>query len=196
MNWKVWTSFAGIVAVTAALGLLAFFPAQGRTIEQSSEHVTDIQVDLELPYEGTVIVTYPAEIAPEDDLLAAVAAQRDIGVLLGQYYVPYEDPDDVRVSRRGGEVSMSFRLVARERLEFLFPEATLTGTWRPLWESLRFTVVLPAGYEVTGTSQVGLEDDLEVESGRRWTVTGEERGGDRSDFTVDYVRVGQAKEKR
>ena len=182
--------------MTAALGLLAFFPAQGRMIEQSSEHVTDIYIDLELPYEGTVTVTYPAEIAPEDDLLATVAAQRDIGVLLEQYYVPYEDPDDVRVRRRGGEVSMSFRLVARERLEFLFPEATLTGTWRPLWESLRFTVVLPAGYEVTGTAQVGLEDDLEAERGRRWTVTGQERDAGRADFTADYARVEKVGEKR
>ena len=189
MNWRVWTSFFAIVAVTAALGAVAFLPNQGRTVEQSSEYVTGIHVDLERPYEGTVTVTYAAEIAPDDDLLAVVAAQRDIHVLLEQYYVPYEDPDDIRVRRRRGEVSMSFPLIARERLEFLFPEVTLVGSWHPLWESLHFTVVLPAGYEVAGTAQEGLEDDLEVERGRRWTVTGEEFGGGRADFTIDYVRA-------
>ncbi len=191
MNWKVWAAFVIIVAVTAAWGVLAFLPHQGRTIEPSSEHVTRIHVDLELPYEGTVTVTYPAENAPDDDFLVVAAAQRDIYALLEQYFVPYEDPDDVRVRRRGGEVSMSFPLIARERLEFLFPEATLEGTWRPLWESLHFTVVLPAGYEVTGTIQEGLEDDLEVERGNRWTVTGEELGGGRADFTIDYARAGK-----
>ncbi len=196
MNWKVWTSFFAVVVVTAALGAVAFLPDQGRTIEQSSEHVTGIHVDLELPYEGTVTVTYPAENAPDDDFLVVVAAQRDIYALLEQYFVPYEDPDDVRVRRRGGEVSMSFPLIARERLEFLFPEATLEGTWRPLWESLRFTVVLPAGYEVAGTAQEGLDDGLEVERGRRWTVTGEELGGGRADFTIDYFRVENAGKER
>ena len=196
MNWRVWTSFFAIVAVTAVLGAVAFLPDQGRTIEQSSEYVTGIHVDLERPYEGTVTVTYAADIAPDDDLLAVVAAQRDIHVLLEQYYVPYEDPDDIRVRRRRGEVSMSFPLIARERLEFLFPEATLAGSWRPLWESLHFTVVLPAGYEVAGTAQEGLEDDLKVERGRRWTVTGEEFGGGRADFTVDYVRAEKAGKER
>ena len=174
MNWRVWTSFFAVVAVTAALGAVAFLPDRGRTIEQSSEYVTGIHVDLERPYEGTVTVTYAADIAPDDDLLAVVAAQRDIHVLLEQYYVPYEDPDDIRVSRRRGEVSMSFPLIARERLEFLFPEATLAGSWRPLWESLHFTVVLPAGYEVAGTAQEGLEDDLA--GGARPTLDRHRRG--------------------
>ena len=191
MNRKVWSAFVIIVAVTAALGAVAFLPRQGRIIEPSSEPVTGIHVDLGLPYEGTVTVTYAAETAPNDDLLAVVAAQQNIHGLLEQYYVPYEDLDDIRVRRRGGEVSMSFPLIARERLEFLFPEATLIGSWRPLWESLHFTVVLPAGYEVVGTAQEGLEDDLEVEPGRRWTVIGEEHSAGRADFRVDYARTEQ-----
>ena len=192
MNWKVWISFVVIVGVTTALGVVSYLPNQGGIVEPSWEPVTDVHVDLDQPYEGEVTVTYPAEKASDEDFMVVVAAQRVVQTLLPQYYVPYQDPDDVRVRRRRGQVSLRFPLFARERLEFLFPEATLVGSWRPMWESLHFTVVLPAGYEVTGTEQVGLEEDLEVEQGPRWAVTGEESTAGWSDFLITYARMDGA----
>ncbi len=189
MNWKVWTSFLAAVAVTATLGVLVFFSNQGQTIERPLGHVTSIHVDLEMPYEGEATITYSAEAVTEEDFSVVVSAQRTILEFLPQYYSPYRDPNDVRVRRRGGKVSMKFPLKARERLELLFPEASLMGTWRPHWETLHFTVELPAGYEVIATEQEGLEDDMEVEAGGRWTVTGEERSAGWADFTVHYVRT-------
>ena len=165
-------------------------------VEQTSERVTDIYVDLEQPYEGTVTVTYPEEGAPEDDLLAVVSARRDIHQLLDQYYVPYEDPGDVRVRRRGGEVSMSFPLYAREQLDFLLPEAVLIGTWLPLWETLSVTMVLPDGYEVRETTEEGLKGGLDAhERAGRWEVTGEAHTGGQAHFTIRYSLANAAKER-
>ena len=194
MNWRVWTAFAGVVIVSSVLGTLAFIPHQGRTIEPTSEHETHISIDLDQPFEGTVTVTYPAEAASDDDLQVVAAAMQDIDELLGQYFVPYEDPDDVRVRRRRGSVSMSFPLIARERLDFLFPEVSLVGSWIPLWETLRVTILLPEGYEVTETTHEGLKAGLEVdERDGRWELIGEAHPGGRADFTIRFSRADEAR---
>ena len=195
MNWRVWAAFIVIVGATAGMGAFVFMPDRGQIIEPTSEYVTHIYVDLDQPYEGTVTVTYPEEGVSEEDFWAVVAALRDVAELLDQYYVPYEDPEDVRVRRRGGEVSMSFPLVAKERLDFLFPEVVLVGSWLPLWETLRVTVVLPTGYSVKETSQEGLKEGLDAtEWDGRWELTGEAHIGGRADFTILYFRTDQAQE--
>ena len=189
VNWRVWTAFAIVVVLTAVSGTLGVLRGQGRIIEPTSENVTHIEVDLELPYQGTVSVTYP-EASASDDLLVVVAALRDIHELLDQYFVPYEDPDDVRVRRRRGQVSTSFPIFAKERLDFIFPEVVLVGSWIPLWETLRVTVLLPRGYEVTETMHDGFEEDFEAdERTGRWELTGLTRTGGRADFTIRYSRA-------
>ena len=195
MNWRVWTAFAGIVIGSSVLGTLAFIPHQGRTIEPTSEHETHISIDLDQPFEGTVTVTYAAEAASDDDIQVVAAAMQDIDELLDQYFVPYENPGDVRVRRRRGNVSMSFPLFARERLDFLFPEVLLVGSWIPLWETLRVTVLLPEGYEVTETTHEGLKDGLEAdERGGRWQLTGKAHTGARADFKIRFSRADEARE--
>ena len=196
MNWKVWAAFVVIVGGTLALGTSAFLSSQGgQIVEPTSEHVTDIYVDLDQAYEGMVTVTYPEEGASDDDFDVVVAARRDVHVLLQQYFIPYEDPDDVRVRRRRGEVSMSFPIFARERLDFIFPEVTLVGSWLPLWETLHVTILLPEGYEVTETTDEGLRDGLEAdERGGRWELTGEAYPGGRADFAMRFSRVHGARE--
>ena len=189
MNWRVWTAFATVVAITSVSGTLGYLSGQGRIIEPTSENVTHIEVDLELPYQGTVSVTYP-EASASDDLWVVVAALRDINELLDQYFVPYEDPDDVRVRRRRGQVSTSFPIFAKERLDFIFPEVVLTGSWIPLWETLRVTVLLPRGYEVADTNHEGLEGGFEIDEHRgRWELTGQTRTGGRADFSIRYLRA-------
>lgn len=194
MNWRVWAAFAGIVIASSVLGTLAFIPHQGRVIEPTSEHETHISIDLDQPFEGTVTVTYPAEAASDDDLQMVSVAMRDIDTLFDQYFVPYEDPDDVRVRRHRGEVSMSFPIFARERLDFIFPEVTLVSSWLPLWETLRVTILLPEGYQVTETTHEGLKYGLEAdERGGRWELTGEAHLGGRADFTIRYSRTDEAR---
>ena len=194
MNWRVWAVFVAILAATAVLGAMSFLPHKGQTNEPPSEHVTHILVDLDLPYQGTATVTYPEEGVSGDDLQAVVTAFHAVDGLLEQYYVLVEDPDDVRVRRRGGEVSMSFPLIARERLDFLFPEATLVGSWRPLWETLRVTILLPEGYEVAETSDVGFRRPLDYSSrGGRFEVTGQAHAGGFADFSIRYARVDSAR---
>ena len=196
MNWKVWAAFVVIVAGTGALGTSAFLSSQGgQIVEPTSKHVTDIYVDLDQAYEGVVTVTYPEEGASDDDFDVVVAARRDVHVLLQQYFIPYEDPDDVRVRRRRGDVYVSFPLIARERLDFLFPEVSLVGSWLPLWETLRVTVLLPEGYEVTEMTHEGLRDGLEAdERGGRWELTGEAHLGGRADFMMRFSRTDEVRE--
>ena len=191
MNWKLWTALLVVLAATAAFGALEFLSAGGGDIpEPSSTHVTGISVDLERPYQGTVTVTYPLEGVSDDDFQVVVGAREDVHELLKQYFVPYEDPHRVRVDRGSQVAELNFSLIARDRLEFLFPEIILVGSWLPLWESMGLTLVLPAGYEVTETSQESLED-LEVkEIEGRWTVSARALGTRQADFTVGYAQIG------
>ncbi len=190
MNWRIWAGFLGIVAIFAVSGVYNFLQ-RPEILEPSSDVVTQILVDLQRPYSGEVIVSYPSNSISEDDFQVVVAARQDAQEFLHQYFVPYRDPERVRIDRRDESTSVTFPILARDRLEFAFPQVSFEASWTPLWDTLQFEVALPRSYDLVHSAAEGLASPLDTgKSGGRWVLQGEALVGGSASLTASYRLSG------
>lgn len=190
MNWRVWLALALIIVISASMGILDFRDEEA-TPEPRREATTQLLVDLQHPYSGTITVSYPSAAVSSDDFQVVVGARQDAHEFLDQYFIPYEDPARVQVDRREGATVVSFPILARDRFEFAFPQVSFTSYWVPLWETLTFEVRLPQGFELIDTTGEGLVRPLKTERREgRWVLQGQAESGGTVGVQASYGRTG------
>jgi len=189
MNWRTWVAIiVSLLIIGIIVSLVDWRSKNGDLVKD----ITFISVDLLSPYSGRVTVSYLNGASP-DNFQVVVGAREDAHEFLDQYFIPYEDPERVQVTREGYIPSVSFPIKPVGGREVNIKPALFKfkSDWRPFMETLRFEIKLPATYDLVNATSEGLTSPLTSEhEDRRWVLRGQAKTGWPVQLEAIYVTSG------